>query len=511
MAESDNEFKYLNRAPNAAKRGRLFEKVISEIFERHGFRTTLNPKSAKPRQTDLHVADDRCSLLIEVKSVSRKLDVSDIDNIRSRLNRVPADVVGAIFALSGFTDNAIKEIESSRTREIIVFGKAEIAAIWDGKINLNELVDRKREMLRTSGQVWFYKPLPSRRHEKKLPLGCELFLNGGELNAYISSKSENSSVMFVRKLPDTGWGGHGGEGVILNLRLDLASINDLANILALLDEKFGLTDLGSFSIEQTEVCWFGIGARNFIEAATVWRQRYQQNPAKYFHHSEDLNFFDALQDGWLLLSTRQRIGVRGKSQSWLHGSELSIQLPGIPLDMSPFLQLCKYTNNQNARFQYIPQRMTMLRRLKTPKKLKVVGEIVRAEYRGGSVVTGIIAHNPFFHTKLPKELVGDEYSALTQLDKIEFLVCDLSDWYDVGDVVDQYVLLGFETSWVNDVPVIRPFGTWKNMIRHADRNNASEELLFLSRETDEHEQISALLKTSIASKIKNKKPRGESN
>jgi hypothetical protein len=504
----NNRSKYPNHAPGAVKRGYLFEKAIAQIFEKHGFRATLNPKSAKPRQTDLHAANDHCTLLIEVKSVKRKIDVSDIDDLRSRLDRVPADVVGAIFALSGYTDNAIKEIESSRTREIIVFENAEISAIWNGKVNLNELVDRKREMLRTGGKVWFYKPLPSRRHEKKLPMGCELFLNGSELNAYISSKSENSSVMFARELPDTGWGGNGGEGVILNLRLDLVTIDDLANILALLHEKFGLTDIGNFSIEQTEVCWFGIGARNFIEAASVWRQRYQQNPAKYWHHSEDLHYFDAFQDGWLLLSTRQRVGVKGKPQSWLHGSELSIQLPGIPLDMSPFLQLCKYTNNQNARFRYIPQRMTMLHRFKTPKNIKVIGEIIRPEYKGDSVVTGIIAYNPFFHTKLPKELVGDEYSALTQLNNIELLVCDLSDWYDVGDVVDQYVLLGFETSWVNNVLVIRPFGTWENIVKRAGRkNNTSEKLLLLSRETDEYDQVNALLKTTLASKIKHKKPR----
>lgn len=487
--------------------GRQFETIIAEIFERHGFRVTRNAGSARPRQTDLQAKSGDTSILVEVKSIKRKIDVSHVDEIRARLNRVPADIIGAIFAGSDYTPNAIREIEASRSREILAFGPSEITALSEGRANLMELVERKREALRTRGKVWFYKPLRLTHDKGGLPHSSEHFTMGNKSVPFVTSRTENADVLFVRKLPETGWGSLGGEGTALTLQLDLETVEDLQGILALLHEKLGLSDVGSFSIQQTDVGWFGVGVRPFVDAASDWKRRYDECSAKSFHHSEDLCYFGSLHEGWLRISTRQRVWPSSERKAKLHGSELVIQLSGVPVDMAPFLQLCKFTNNQYARFAHVSTRTACLRRLKKEITLDVKGEIVRVhgDVRGAQQgeVTGIVAVNPFFHTAtLPKELRDDEYSAFPLINSVELLVCDLSDWHDVGDVIDEYVLLGLEAGWANDTPIIRPFATWKNVLKRTRQGSSGDALLELRRRVEKDEQKQVWLKSLKPQKTK---------
>jgi hypothetical protein len=81
------------------------------------------------------------------------------------------------------------------------------------------------------------------------------------------------------------------------------------------------------------------------------------------------------------------------------------------------------------------------------------------------MVVAVVARNPFCgRPSLPKELQGNEMASLRELQVIESLVCALSDWHDVGDAVDQYLLQGFETTYADRAELIRPFGTWSRII-----------------------------------------------
>ena len=156
-----------------------------------------------------------------------------------------------------------------------------------------------------------------------------------------------------------------GEGARLPIRLALNNIKDLRNIVGYLHHKFGLTSNGMFSIQQSGSCWHGVGAENLLQAVEQWRERYAQSPSKTFHHSEEFIYFDQFRDGWIELSSQQRIDSKLRG-SFLHHSELVIQLPGVPVDTSPFLKLCRYTSNEWANFEYIGERWTSRIRLKKP-------------------------------------------------------------------------------------------------------------------------------------------------
>jgi hypothetical protein len=450
----------------ALPRWREFEKEVAALFERAGFRVEMNPKAAKPRQTDLYAHDDKFHILVEAKNQSRKIDVSVIDALRARLNRLRADVIGAIFTTSSLTRTAIQEIEADRTREILVFAKDELDQLRKGRSNLRALIERKRQALAIQGKVWFSTGSDAEFLRVALPVSDIEFRVGGATRSYFESRSDFSGASYALHLPDTGWGTAAGEGARLSIQLALSNIRDLRDLLGYIQENFGLSKNGTFFIHQSETCWHGAGAQNFVDTVRGWRERYARSLSKSFHHSEDFSYFDALEDGWIQVSAQQRVGRdETAAVEVLHNSELVIQLPGLPVDTSRFLKLCQYAGNEGARFVYISERWTAMRRLKKSIKLDIVGTVLKRD-ADEKIVVGVIARNPFFRkASLPKELRDPEIPPLSQLRETELLLCNLSDWHDDGDEIDYYKLHGIEVTEGGAGPIVRPFGTWNGLLK----------------------------------------------
>lgn len=104
---------------STTEQGNELEAKIARYLRSSGFEVTVDAKAARPRQTDLFARNEDVDLLIEVKNRRRKIDVGDVDALRSRLNRVTSDIVGVIFATSDLTRGAIEAIETDRRREIL--------------------------------------------------------------------------------------------------------------------------------------------------------------------------------------------------------------------------------------------------------------------------------------------------------------------------------------------------------------------------------------------------------
>jgi hypothetical protein len=149
--------KYLavSRIKNPRTRGYRFQSLLQEFLLSCRFDVNANPGCAKPRQTDISASYDDLHLLIEAKWESKKLDVSDIDDLRSRLRRVAPHVVGCIFSMSCYTHQAIQEVEQDRTREILLCNADELEECFLNGKGLLDLLKYKRKMLAIHGRVWF--------------------------------------------------------------------------------------------------------------------------------------------------------------------------------------------------------------------------------------------------------------------------------------------------------------------------------------------------------------------
>ncbi|MCI0617907.1 hypothetical protein L0244_33460, partial [bacterium] len=391
----------------------------------------------------------------------------------------------------GFSKTAIQEIEKYRTREIMLFTPFEMASLFNHEIDIHKLIEMKLDLLRTDGIAWFYKGQKRIKTSHKLEKDGKLFFKQG--NFFISSASESSDMidsLFARTIPDTNWGNYGDCSALLQLDLDINNIEDLEEVLCLIDELFGLTKEGSYSIRQWNISWFGFGASNFLLDAKNWNRRYQENPPEKIHHSESLSYFDSFQDGWMLLNCNQRVWLGNERESMIHRAEIVIQLPGVPLDLSLLRKFCREIHNENARFYQTNYHKIFHKRLKKPIKLEVVGEVIQTKIflqDSELAVNGVVAKNPFFkRKKLPKEFLDGDNFLFGQLCKLEYLICAVKDWYDLGDVMDAFDLYELEAMQAGSVFVFRPICTWRNILKSKKTQNFSSNKLIANSIIEKH-------------------------
>jgi hypothetical protein len=460
------------------QRGKALEFEVVELFRKCGFRAHHDSDAAKPRQTDIVAQGQGQALLIEVKDRKRAVDVGDIDSLRARLARTTPDVVGMIFTTSSITKGAIKEIESDRTREVIVFVSNEIELLRAATARLPNLIAKKRSELRLNGRAWFRTGDGGEYLNVALPKSSVDFTRDSNSTGYFCSATGFAHSAFSLDIPDTGWGIPGGEGVRLCLPLSLSTHDELHDLLGYLHDSFGLSSNGAFTIHQSGACWHGCGVRSFMVAAKdVW-PRYRASPMTRVHHSEDLVYFDQLGNGWISLYLRQRVPDDDETGPvpYFFDTRLCIQMPGVPVDTAPYVGLCRYTGNEWADFRSVHERQTHTRRLKKPIELEVVGTAVRSydDRARDRWVVGLIARNPFYRKKrLPLELEADD-STLHDLLQMELILCCLRDQIECGDEVDGYFLEGIETTEAEYAQIIRPFGTWNRLIKRVDGDPTGE-------------------------------------
>jgi Restriction endonuclease len=464
-------FERLLESEDAAGRGPAFEKLLGARLIADGFDVHINPKTARPRQTDLVAIRASQHFLIEAKWRKRSVDVGEVDSLRARLNRIPSDFVGCIFNMSGYTSGAIEQVESDRAREILLFNAAEINAMFAERLEVNELIRRKRETLRLDGRVWFDDSASesSARPENFPATGREFRTKTGA-PPLVGFPSDNDETAFFLDIPETG---ATDTFVSMELRLAIHNIAELADVLEAIQETLGLSEQGTFSIQQLSHAWYGFGAQNFLDAIGNWERRYADARLKSPHHSEDLVFLDHSGGALIALTSRQRVG----DSTFLHASELEIQLPGIPVDLSKFQELARKAGNSNALFQTSLGSGLHSAHFKAGQiKLVPHSKIVSADH-GEEWVSGIVAKNPFTANRM-KRLAGSLGEFFTQhLPDPKYLLCAIDDWYLLRDEVSNLSVRSVWGTRIGHVPVLNVRCTWEEHVLHSKDTSVNQALL----------------------------------
>src|SRR6266567_4475695 len=98
-----DSYEALAAEQNAQARGISFEALVARLFEQARFKIFVNPKTARPRQSDLLARSGQEVYLVETKWTKAKANVDDVDSLFRRLDDTPASVVGVLISVSGFT------------------------------------------------------------------------------------------------------------------------------------------------------------------------------------------------------------------------------------------------------------------------------------------------------------------------------------------------------------------------------------------------------------------------
>ncbi|MEU7864401.1 restriction endonuclease [Nonomuraea sp. NPDC049141] len=335
------EFRAITSIKRPAQRGYALERFMVDLFRAHHFQTTPNAGAAKPRQVDLFATRDAESYLIETKWRSDKLDISDIDGLRSRLRRVPAHVAGLLVSIEGFSESVIADVVANAAQPVILLSGGELERILLDRESLLRLLHRKKDALLTHGEVLLDAPLvqpkPARRKKSAtaLPVSpAEFVWPDGHRSRVLDCRGGFGQFVFTQEIPDIDWVPAAGVGVTLDLYPEIFSEQAILNLIDTLASLGWATGQARWSIQQSSQNWHGLGTDEFATVLPRWAERAESEDS---HHSEELCYTDVCDGGFYTL-TAKLAAHKSRLASIVN---LSFQLQGIPLDLAPLMQLCK--------------------------------------------------------------------------------------------------------------------------------------------------------------------------
>jgi Holliday junction resolvase len=149
------ELRRLEDLKQYQKRGYEFEHFIANLFRHRYFRVTSNPRTAKPRQTDLLATRGDESYIIEVKWRASKTDIADVDSLFTRLEAAPASAAGLMVSFKGFTKTAIERVEQRSDRPVLLMTGEELVHLVEWDEHISHLLIRKKAELLSSRKAYF--------------------------------------------------------------------------------------------------------------------------------------------------------------------------------------------------------------------------------------------------------------------------------------------------------------------------------------------------------------------
>ncbi|MCW2992561.1 MAG: hypothetical protein JWQ18_56 [Conexibacter sp.] len=425
-------------------RGREFESVVAELFDRAGYDVVVNPGAAKPRQTDLHASRRDEAYLIEVKWREADIGSPDVDDMRMRLTRQPSNVIGVIVTMAGVADSAVREVEQHRATPVLIVGRQEIEDLVLGRLDLKRLLRDKRIHLTVHGRVTGSptKPFAASVRDRTEPLRiCDA---EGKCSPWLSGPGDYESTIWSLELADIDWVTAGGTGVTLDLPVEVDSLSEVRNVCEELAALGWLTHGAAWAIEQGGTTWSGFGLESFLVALAARDARYA--PMERIHHREVVQMTDECPGGWFTVE----IDLDARSER-AYRLDISIQLIGVPVDPSGILRLCDRLD-VSAPGYFRPRDERSVESLRLPEPIEVTPTAWIVEHEPGLEddplwVRGIAFANPL--EELPIHLPRDV-----------LIIASLRSWHPVGQTPSAYLLDRLEWTRSSDSTVVRATVDW---------------------------------------------------
>ncbi|NPA08447.1 MAG: restriction endonuclease [Chlorobi bacterium] len=145
-------FIMLRDVANPQQRGYTLEKILQQLFELFD----LDPKASFKvvgEQIDGAFSFEGTDYLLEAKWQKEPVRASQIDSLTAKLNRKLDNTLGLFLSINGFSEEAVKAVSSGR-RLVILMDGSDLMAVLEGRIDLVELLLRKRRKAAETGNIY---------------------------------------------------------------------------------------------------------------------------------------------------------------------------------------------------------------------------------------------------------------------------------------------------------------------------------------------------------------------
>jgi Restriction endonuclease len=444
---------------NAQARGIAFEALVARLFEQARFKVDVNPRTARPRQSDLLAHSGRDTYLVETKWTKAKATVADVDSLFRRLDDTPPSIVGVLVSVSGFTKTAINRVEAQRSRPLVLINGQELEYLWLEPGELRRLLSRKQRHLLAHARMAF--GVEERAEQARGLVDSPLIFvwPDGKRTSSLVCSGDFDQFVFALDLPDIDWAHGKTGGIELDVPLELDDEESLIDLVAALAEIGFVSTHGHWSIQQSSVNWHGFGAAALARALRGRAERYA--PLVEAHHTEQVIYHDVCEGGFYVITAD--IAAR-RPHAALH-SQLSLQLEGQPVVGSTLDDLLEVARADPPLFMRTRLKDSVeggrFRRESRPA-VQVRGYVVQPPQLGEEDeewVSGLVMANPFVGR-------GDEQPEGTpdwwppQLAESEVLICSLRSWHPLAEPRESYHLERAEWAETAEALVMRLIGNW---------------------------------------------------
>jgi len=154
LGELTQEYCKLLTAEDPQGRGYRLEKIIKDLFTLFD----LDPKASFKivgEQIDGAFTFDSIDYLFEAKWQQQPVGADELDHLAGKLSRKLDNTLGLFLSINGFSEDGVKAHSSGRRMMILMDG-SDLMAVLDGRIDLIQLLLRKRRHAAQTGNIYLH-------------------------------------------------------------------------------------------------------------------------------------------------------------------------------------------------------------------------------------------------------------------------------------------------------------------------------------------------------------------
>jgi hypothetical protein len=152
LGDLNKEFCQLVTSTDLQGRGYRLETMLKQLFELFD----LDPKASfkiEGEQIDGAFTFDSVDYLFEAKWQNELVRANDLDSLASKVQRKLDNTLGLFLSINGFSTEGISAHSSGR-KVLLLMDGSDIMAVLDGRIELPELLKRKRRHASQTGEIY---------------------------------------------------------------------------------------------------------------------------------------------------------------------------------------------------------------------------------------------------------------------------------------------------------------------------------------------------------------------
>jgi len=146
------EFVELSMSRDHQVRGFKLEKLLKQAFELFD----LDPKASfriEGEQIDGAFTFDGVDYLFEAKWTDNLISADSLDSFSAKVSRKLDNTLGLFLSINGFSGDAVKAHSAGR-KVLILMDGSELMAVFEGRIDLKDLLLRKRQHASRTGDIY---------------------------------------------------------------------------------------------------------------------------------------------------------------------------------------------------------------------------------------------------------------------------------------------------------------------------------------------------------------------